>query len=176
MVNEFNFGMRHDSEGFVPSTGMIEGLTRSALNFTAPQLFPDNNRLNLVPTITGWSSVVGNPANINWLDRWGEVGNDYIKPSFSDNFSVIHGTHNFKFGVYSNACSIERRPAAASGRAGWISAPARQMASPPRPVIPASPMRMRCSEISTLTLNHSIAISLTVKFGCCSGMHKMNGK
>jgi Carboxypeptidase regulatory-like domain len=101
MVNEFNFGMRHDSEGFVPSTGMIEGLTRSALNFTAPQLFPDNNKLNLVPTITGWSSVVGNPANINWLDRWGEVGNDYIKPSFSDNFSIIHGTHNLKFGAYS---------------------------------------------------------------------------
>ncbi|HBB98686.1 MAG TPA: hypothetical protein DC054_25165 [Blastocatellia bacterium] len=101
IVNEFNFGMRHDSEGFVPSTGMIEGLTRSALNFTAPQLFPDNNRFNLVPTITGWSSVVGNPANINWLDRWGEIGNDYIKPSFSDNFSIIHGAHNFKFGAYS---------------------------------------------------------------------------
>src|SRR5882724_7164735 len=101
IVNEFNFGMRHDSEGFVPSTGMIEGLTRSALNFTAPQLFPDNNRFNLVPTITGWSSVVGNPANINWLDRWGEVGNDYIKPSFSDNFSIIHGAHNFKCGAYS---------------------------------------------------------------------------
>src|SRR2546423_6195217 len=100
MVNEFNFGMRHDSEGFVPSTGMLEGLTRSALNFTAPQLFPGNNRLNLVPTITGWSSVVGNPANINWLDRWGEVGNDYIKPSFADNLSINRGEHNYKFGAY----------------------------------------------------------------------------
>ena len=101
MVNEFNFGMRHDSEGFVPSTGMIEGLTRSALNYTAPQLFPANNeKFNLVPTITGWSSVTGNPANINWLDRWGEVGNDYIKPSFADNFSVIRGNHSYKFGTY----------------------------------------------------------------------------
>ena len=45
--------------------------------------------------------MVGNPANINWLDRWGEVGNDYIKPSFADNFSIIHGAHNFKFGAYS---------------------------------------------------------------------------
>ena len=101
VVNEFNFGMRHDSEGFVPSTGMIEGLTRSALNYTAPQLFPANNtRFNLVPTITGWQSVAGNPANINWLDRWGEVGNDYIKPSFADNVSYTRGNHTFKFGTY----------------------------------------------------------------------------
>src|SRR6185436_6059279 len=100
LVNEFNFGMRHDSEGFVPSTGMIEGLTRSALNYTAPQLFPQNNKFNLVPTATGWTSVSGNPANINWLDRWGEVGNDYIKPSFADNVSITHGDHSLKFGVY----------------------------------------------------------------------------
>jgi len=39
-------------------------------------------------------------ANINWLDRWGEVGNDYIKPSFADNLSITHGDHSFKFGVY----------------------------------------------------------------------------
>lgn len=100
IVNEFNFGMRHDSEGFIPSTGMIEGLTRSALNYTAPQLFPDNNTFGLVPTATGWTSVAGNPANINWLDRWGEVGNDYIKPSFADNLSITSGDHSYKFGVY----------------------------------------------------------------------------
>src|SRR6266705_3273744 len=50
VVNEFNFGMRHDSEGFIPSTGVLEGLTRSALKYTAPQLFPANNsKFNLVP-------------------------------------------------------------------------------------------------------------------------------
>ncbi|HYJ87981.1 MAG TPA: hypothetical protein VEW46_18085 [Pyrinomonadaceae bacterium] len=100
VVNEFTFGMRHDSEGFVPSEGMIDGLTRTALNYTAPQLFPSNNKFNLVPTVTGWASVGSNPANINWLDRWGEVGNDYIKPSFADNVSVIKGNHGLKFGVY----------------------------------------------------------------------------
>src|SRR6266568_7285917 len=100
IVNEFHFGMRHDSEGFVPSTGVAEGLTRSALKFTAPQLFPANNKLNLVPTVTGWSSATSNPANINWLDRWGETGNDYVKPSFADNVSVTHGNHSLKFGAY----------------------------------------------------------------------------
>jgi hypothetical protein len=100
VVNEFNFGMRHDSEGFIPSTGIAERLTRSAIGYTAPQLFPANNTMNLVPIVNGWSSVQGTPANINWLNRWGETGNDYIQPSFADNLSVTHGNHSLKFGMY----------------------------------------------------------------------------
>jgi hypothetical protein len=100
VVNEFNVGWRTDTEGFIPTTGFAEGLTREALNYSAPQLFPQNNRLNLVPIVTGWSSVAGNPANINWLNRWGEVGEDHIKPSFSDNLSYTRGSHTFKFGAY----------------------------------------------------------------------------
>jgi hypothetical protein len=100
VVNEFNFGMRHDSEGFVPGDGMVESLQRSALNYTAPQLFPQNNHLGTIPRATGWSGVAGTPANINWLDRWGEIGNDYIKPSFADNLSYVRGNHSLKFGVY----------------------------------------------------------------------------
>ena len=103
VVNEFNFGMRHDSEGFIPGDGEIERLQRSALNYTAPQLFPQNNHLGTIPRATNWGGVRGpsnGVANINWLDRWGEVGNDYIKPSFADNLSITHGDHAFKFGVY----------------------------------------------------------------------------
>jgi Carboxypeptidase regulatory-like domain/TonB-dependent Receptor Plug Domain len=101
VVNEFNFGMRHDSEGFVPSDGFVEGLQRDALNYTAPQLFPENNRLGTIPRATNWTGVLGvAPANIGWLDRWGEIGNDYIRPSFADNLSLTHGDHSFKFGMY----------------------------------------------------------------------------
>ncbi|HEY9500133.1 MAG TPA: carboxypeptidase regulatory-like domain-containing protein [Pyrinomonadaceae bacterium] len=100
VVNEFNVGWRKDTEGFIPTTGFAEGLTRDALNYSAPQLFPQNNSLNLVPVVTGWTSVAGNPANINWLNRWGEVGEDSIKPSLSDNVSFTHGDHTFKFGLY----------------------------------------------------------------------------
>src|ERR1700754_4377043 len=100
VVNEFNVGWRTDTEGFVPTTGFAEGLSRTALNYTAPQLFPQNNELNLVPIATGWSSVAGNPANINWLNRWGEVAADHIKPSLSDNLSYTRGDHSFKFGLY----------------------------------------------------------------------------
>jgi len=100
VVNEFNVGWRTDTEGFIPTTGFAEGLRRDTLNYTAPQLFPQNNKLNLVPIVTGWSSVAGNPANINWLNRWGEVGEDHIRPSLSDNLSYTRGDHSFKFGVY----------------------------------------------------------------------------
>ncbi len=103
VVNEFNFGMRHDSEGFIPGDGEIERVQRAALNYTAPQLFPQNNHLGTIPRVTNWGGVRGptnGVANINWLDRWGEVGNDYIKPSFADNLSITHGDHAFKFGVY----------------------------------------------------------------------------
>ena len=100
VVNEFNVGWRTDTEGFIPTTGFAEGLRRDTLNYTAPQLFPGNNSLDLVPIATGWSSVAGNPANINWLNRWGEVGADHIRPSLSDNLSYTRGDHSLKFGLY----------------------------------------------------------------------------
>lgn len=103
VVNEFNFGMRHDSEGFIPGDGEIERLQRASLNYTAPQLFPQNNHLGTIPRVTNWGGVRGptnGVANINWLDRWGEVGNDYIKPSFANNLTITKGDHSLKFGVY----------------------------------------------------------------------------
>jgi Carboxypeptidase regulatory-like domain/TonB-dependent Receptor Plug Domain len=101
IVNEASLGLRHDSEGFIPSDGEIERLQKSALNYTAPQLFPENNKLGLIPRVTNWTGVLGAaPAQINWLSRWGEVGNDYILPSFSDNLSINRGNHNYKVGVY----------------------------------------------------------------------------
>jgi Carboxypeptidase regulatory-like domain/TonB-dependent Receptor Plug Domain len=101
MVNEANFGLRHDSEGFIPGDGETDRLTKSALHYTAPQLFPQNNTLGLIPRVTNWSGVLGvAPAQINWLSRWGEVGNDYILPSFADNLSITRGDHSYKFGVY----------------------------------------------------------------------------
>lgn len=101
LVNEFNIGIRRSSEGFIPTDGFVESLQRSVLNYSAPQLYPQNNRLGTIPRATGWTGVRSvAPANINWLDRWAEYGRDYIFPSFSDNFSVSSGNHNYKFGAY----------------------------------------------------------------------------
>src|SRR5215204_2869718 len=100
VVNEFTLGMRHGSEGFIPADGEVERLSRATLGYTAPQLFPDNNPLGLIPRVTSWGGVPGSPANINWLTRWGGVGNDYIRPTFSDNLSVTRGDHSYKFGAF----------------------------------------------------------------------------
>src|SRR5215208_4553474 len=92
MVNEATVGLRHDSEGFIPGDGDIERLTKTSLNYTAPQLFAQNNTLGLIPRVTNWAAVLGvAPAQINWLSRCGEVGDDYILPSFADNLSITRG-------------------------------------------------------------------------------------
>jgi hypothetical protein len=101
IVNEVSLGLRHDSEGFVPSDGEIDRLTRSALKYTAPQLFPANNKLGLIPRATSWGGLAQTTvANINWLDRWGEVGNDYILPSITDNLTLNRENHTYKAGLY----------------------------------------------------------------------------
>jgi carboxypeptidase family protein/TonB-dependent receptor-like protein len=100
MVNEFTLGMRHDSEGFVPVEDTLQKVLRSSIGYNAPQLFPENNTLGTVPNVTNFTGVAGTPALINWLSRWGEVGNDYVRPSFADNLSYNRGNHSYKFGMY----------------------------------------------------------------------------
>ena len=94
MVNEFTLGMRHDSEGFVPVEDTLQKVLRSSIGYNAPQLFPENNLLGTVPNVTNFTGVAGTPALINWLSRWGEIGNDYVKPSFADNLSYNRGNHS----------------------------------------------------------------------------------
>ncbi len=101
IVNEVSLGLRHDSEGFVPSDGEIDRLTRSALKYTAPQLFPGNNTLGTIPRATSWGGLSQTTvANINWLDRWGEVGDDYMLPIIYDNITYNRTNHNYKAGIY----------------------------------------------------------------------------
>lgn len=101
LVNEVSLGLRHDSEGFIPSEGELERLTRTALNYTAPQLFPANNELGTIPRATNWGGLSQTTvANINWLDRWGELGDDYILPSISDNLTLTRQNHTYKAGIY----------------------------------------------------------------------------
>ena len=101
IVNEVSVSARHGSEGFIPSDGEIDRLTRSALNYTAPQLFSGNNKLGTIPRATSWGGLSQTTvANINWLDRWGEIGQDYILPSISDNLTINHRNHNYKAGFY----------------------------------------------------------------------------
>ncbi|HEY9436327.1 MAG TPA: carboxypeptidase regulatory-like domain-containing protein [Blastocatellia bacterium] len=101
IVNEASVSVRHGSEGFIPSDGEVDRLSRTALNYTAPQLFPGNNTLGTIPRATGWGGLSQTTvANINWLDRWGEIGEDYILPSITDNLTINRYNHNYKVGFY----------------------------------------------------------------------------
>ena len=101
IVNEVSVSARHGSEGFIPSDGEIDRLSKTALNYTAPQLFSGNNRLGTIPRATSWGGLSQTTvANINWLDRWGEIGQDYILPSITDNLTINHRNHNYKAGFY----------------------------------------------------------------------------
>src|SRR5262249_52756477 len=99
IVNELTSGIRHSTESFIPSDGVPDRVSRSKLSYSAAQFHPENNTLGTIPRATGWSGIPGSPANINWLDRWGEVGQDYIF-SLANNLTVIRGAHSFKAGVY----------------------------------------------------------------------------
>ena len=57
IVNEASISVRHGSEGFIPSDGEVDRLSRSAFNYTAPQLFPGNNRLGTIPRATDWGGL-----------------------------------------------------------------------------------------------------------------------
>jgi hypothetical protein len=69
IVNEVSLGLRHDSEGFVPSDGEIDRLTRSALKYTAPQLFSGNNTLGTIPARDQLGRSVANDGGQHQLAR-----------------------------------------------------------------------------------------------------------
>lgn len=100
VVNESSLGLRHDSEGFIPGSGMVDLVSRSRLNYNVPQFYPQNNKLGTIPQVSGWGGVRGVPARIFWLNRWGDVGRDYILPSVSDGLTFNRGTHVYKAGIY----------------------------------------------------------------------------
>ena len=128
VVHEFNFGMRGGSEGFIPHDGQLERVSRATTRYGGAQLFPDNNGLGLIPRVTNWGGVVGTPARIDWIARWGETGYDYIRPSFSNSLTWTRGDHIFKFGSYFERLLTARR-GAATGAAASASATATPTAS-----------------------------------------------
>jgi Carboxypeptidase regulatory-like domain/TonB-dependent Receptor Plug Domain len=101
IVNEVTVGARRALEAFIPSDGEIERVSRSRVGYTLPQFFPANNELGAIPLATSWGGLSNTSvANINWISRWGEAGNDYVLPSISNDITINHRNHNFKMGIY----------------------------------------------------------------------------
>jgi hypothetical protein len=102
-VNEFQMGIRRQTEGFQTHTDSDwTRLRRSDIGWTLPQYFPNANPLGLIPRPTfglavGAASV--DSPDFSYPDRLGETAQDWLF-SLRDNFTWTRGRHVFKAGGY----------------------------------------------------------------------------
>jgi hypothetical protein len=98
MVNEFNIGMRGLKEiGKKVSESDFDPVTRSKVGFTLGQFYPGSNPLGLLPQM----SFGGVPsAGVFSFDTRLPIDAGDQRVNVSNNFSLIRGSHNPKFGVY----------------------------------------------------------------------------
>jgi hypothetical protein len=100
VVNEVLGAVRHSVENAPPVswTQFNSVGNRSAVGFTAGQVYPNNNPYNVIPEITSLSGVPDAP-NLTYDSRFPETGADTTF-DFSETLSVIRGNHTFKVGTY----------------------------------------------------------------------------
>ncbi|MBC8165490.1 MAG: TonB-dependent receptor, partial [Bryobacteraceae bacterium] len=96
-VNEFTFGINRAKQTIDPLTD--EGLARNQRTAIGnlPQFFPSANPSNLIPNAN--FGGVPNTGILSIEARYPFFGTNNIW-NWSDNFSLITGAHNLKFGVY----------------------------------------------------------------------------
>jgi hypothetical protein len=98
MVNEFNIGMRGLKEiGKQISGSEFDPVTRSKTGFTLSQFYPGSNPLGLIPQMS--FGGVPSAGGFNFDTRLPIDAGDQ-RVNVSNNFSLIRGSHNPKFGVY----------------------------------------------------------------------------
>jgi hypothetical protein len=96
-TNEFIFAYNHLTQvvDVVPGTDKSK-YDRTALGFQFQELFPDQNVRNRFPSFNcGIGSCNYSPFQANWRSE----GKTY---AFTDNLTLVRGTHNFKTGIYFN--------------------------------------------------------------------------
>jgi hypothetical protein len=97
-VNEFNIGIRGLREiGVLDSDSEYNPVRRSTYGITLGQLFPEANPLGLIPTFS-FGGVPG-AAGVSYDTRFPMVGGDQ-RVNLTNNFSLVRGAHNVKFGIY----------------------------------------------------------------------------
>lgn len=103
ILNEFHFGWTQSYFDTKSPEDALARNQRDTAGFTAGQLFPEANPLNLLPWANFGAAgtpggVPGTPANLNYLDRYPFTS--YLKNNLiSDRLSIIRGSHNLKFGI-----------------------------------------------------------------------------
>jgi len=99
VVNEFAFGLSLRHMGMTSTPDHLRADQRDTIGFTAPQINPKANPLNLVPDAT--FGGITNPAQIAIDYRFPD---DRTEPTiqFSDNVTDVRGPHTIKVGVFSD--------------------------------------------------------------------------
>ena len=105
IVNELAVGLGLWFETNQVSQATLNQFSKTAQGISLGQLYPQNNPLNLLPTLT-FQNIL-NPANFGHDARF-PLDDTVITPSVSDGLSVVHGNHNMKFGVYADNAAYKQ--------------------------------------------------------------------
>jgi hypothetical protein len=97
-INELTFGVNRAKQTIDPlNQAGLDRNTRSKIGLNLPQFFPAANPSNLIPNAN--FGGVPNAGVLSIEGRYPFFGTNNIW-NWSDNFSMISGPHNMKFGVY----------------------------------------------------------------------------
>jgi hypothetical protein len=107
LINEFNGGIRRQTEEFFPVTEADwDRIRRSKVGFTVGQLHPELNPQGIIPKVffgsaagTGSGAADDREPNI-WFDNRLVDNGSAAYEAFRDNLTWIKGRHTFKAGLY----------------------------------------------------------------------------
>jgi hypothetical protein len=97
-VNELVLGYNWRWEAESIPEDVLKKVSRSAVGYNAPQLFPQSNPLNLLPNVS--FSGIPNAANINLTNLPMETR--YPTYTITDNITRTAGAHTLKAGIFLN--------------------------------------------------------------------------
>jgi hypothetical protein len=104
LVNEFTLGIRRQLVRTTATPQALEANQRDAVGFTARQINPDANPLNLVPDATFGGISSAAPLSIDF--RFPEILS-FPSISLSDNLTKVYNTHTIKAGIVADYLSSD---------------------------------------------------------------------
>jgi hypothetical protein len=121
MVNELSYGANLIDQSVVVNQSQLANFTRDKTGLTQsvlPAFYPSANATNLIPNIQfntqNGGGNIGNVGSLGFDNRFPFNGTERVD-TLTDNFSYIHGAHNFKFGAYLERTDRYSKRGAANG-------------------------------------------------------------
>jgi hypothetical protein len=111
LINAATFGVNRGTQTVQqPTPAALAANSLTALGIHIPQWFPQSNPLGLIPNAT-FASVSDAPQ-LNIDQRYPYFGPDNVW-DYADNFTLVTGAHNFKFGAFVERSSNNKQLASA---------------------------------------------------------------